>query len=160
MPYMLPIEKDTRQTLTIDIEAPVELVWKVFVPDEKFAKVAPDFKKIEFITERKEGIGTMTRWHTVKGLKGRAEARIEMITEYKKFQYYSYVVLTGDPPRENTVIFLPIKDGTRVIFTAHFNYDVQPEEMEMRRKFAERQLRNAREKVIRILGEDKGPKQG
>ena len=154
MTYTEAVEKDTRQTVTIDIEAPRELVWNLFRPDEEFAKVAPDFKKIEFVTSRKDGLGTMTRWHA-EDLEGRATVRLEMVTEYKKHEYFSYAVLTGDPPRENTLIFLPIPKGTRVIFTAHFLYDISPEELEMRLGFAIKQLNNIREKALKLLHEGK-----
>jgi hypothetical protein len=120
------------------------------MPNEEFAEVAPDFKKIEFITERKEGIGTMTRWHTEDGIEGRAQTRVERITEYKRFEYFSYEVLAGDPPRENTLIFLPIENGTRVIFAARFHYDITAKELEMRKGFAEKQLRNVKEKAEKL----------
>lgn len=114
-------ECDTRVTRTIDIEAPVEKVWKILTDFAKFLEIDPVFKKIRFLTNEREGIGTMTQWDFTT-VNDELVSRFEIVTEYKTHEYYTYRVLSGAPPKDCTLIFLPIKNGTRVIFTEYLRY--------------------------------------
>ena len=106
-----PIIDHRRSTVIYDIPAPVKVVWDIMVPNEKFADVAPDTSSIKVVSTRKSGLGTVSRWQTVD------RDRFEVITEYKPFEYYGYRVISGDPLRENLILFYPTSTGTRVVFT-------------------------------------------
>ncbi|MHA1861119.1 MAG: SRPBCC family protein [Candidatus Ranarchaeia archaeon] len=147
-----PIEKDTRVTKIIDIEAPLELVWTILTDLEAFPEIDPIFDKIEFLTKRKMGVGTVTRWHFT-GYNGVPVDRIEMITEYKPMKYYTYSVLTGAPPKDCTLIFQPIENGVRVIFTQFLKYE-NPD-VALVGSGMEQQLRLTREKALKILRQGK-----
>jgi uncharacterized membrane protein len=147
-----PIEKDTRVTKIIDIEAPVELVWKILTDLEAFPEIDPIFNKIEFLTSRKVGLGTVTRWH-FEGYDGTPVERLEIISEFKPMEYYTYTVLTGAPPKDCTLIFQPIPEGVRVIFTQYLKYE-NPD-IPLVGNGMEQQLRLTREKALRVLKEGK-----
>ena len=144
---ILPYEKNSRQTFSVNIPAPMEIVWDVVYPMEDFAEVAPDFNKIEFLSDRKVGIGATMKWHGV-GLWWKASARIEVITEYKRHQYFSYRTVSGDPPRYGTILFLPYNEGVQVIFTVHFLYDVTENELAERKLLVEEQLQRWKHKSL------------
>ena len=144
---ILPYEKNSRQTFSVNIPAPMEIVWEVVYPMEDFAEVAPDFNKIEFLSDRKVGIGATMKWHGV-GLWWTASARIEVITEYKRHQYFSYRTVSGDPPRYGTILFLPYNEGVQVIFTVHFLYDVTENELAERKLLVEEQLQRWKHKSL------------
>ena len=149
---VLPKEKNTRQTFSVNIPVPMEIVWDVVYPLEDFAEVAPDFNKIEFLSDRKVGIGATMKWYGA-GLWWRAPSRIEVITEYKRHQYFSYRTVSGDPHRYGTILFLPYDGGVQVIFTVHFLYDVTPEELAERKPLVEEQLQRWKQKALRKFEE-------
>lgn len=151
-----PVSKKTRVTRIIDIEAPVELVWKILTDLEAFPEIDPIFDKIDFITTQKMGIGAVTCWHFT-GYDGSPVERIEMITEYQPMEYYTYSVLTGAPPKDCTLIFQPIEAGVRIIFTQFLKYE-NPD-IPLVGGGMEQQLRLTREKALRLIKEGKWKKE-
>ena len=146
------ISKDTRVTKIIDISAPLDLVWTILTDLEAFPEIDPIFNKIEFVTQKRMGIGAVTRWHFT-GYDGTAVDRIEMITEYKPKEYYTYSVLTGAPPKDCTLIFQEIPGGVRIIFTQKLHYE-NPD-VAMVGEGMMQQLTLTKEKALKILKEGK-----
>ncbi len=151
-----PVTKDTRVTQIIDIPTPLELVWTILTDLEAFPEIDPIFSKIEFVTKKRMGIGAVTRWHFT-GYDGTSVDRIEMITEYKEHEYYTYSVLTGAPPKDCTLIFQEIAEGVRIIFTQKLHYE-NPD-IPLVGKGMMQQLELTKEKAVRVLkdGQWKNP---
>ncbi|MHA2059650.1 MAG: SRPBCC family protein [Candidatus Ranarchaeia archaeon] len=142
------IIKDTRVTRTIDVPAPLEVVWKILTDFEAFPEIDPVFQKVEFLTKQKQGIGTTTLWKFTKPDQTLVE-RVEIITEFKPMEYYTYRVLTGAPPKDCTLIFQPIEEGVRIIFTELLNYENPNVEKVGEAMFAELQM--VQKKAKRLL---------
>jgi uncharacterized membrane protein len=136
----------------VEIEAPLELVWTLIADLERIPEFDARFANIKFLTNQKKGIGTLTYWAS-EGKDGRTQDRVEMITEYKPLEYYSYTPLKGDKPKDCTFIFQRIPTGTRVIYTAYYKYD-NPD-ITHYKKAALVQLEETRKAALKIVAEGK-----
>ncbi|MHA1713746.1 MAG: SRPBCC family protein [Candidatus Ranarchaeia archaeon] len=146
--------KDTRLVKIVEIEAPLELVWTLIADLERIPEFDARFKDIKFLTSQKKGIGTLTYWKA-SDKDGRTRDRVEMITEYKPLEYYSYTVLKGAKPKDCTFIFQRIPNGTRIIYTAHFKYE-NPD-IKHYGNAAMSQLEETRKAALRIMAEGRWP---
>jgi hypothetical protein len=144
--------KDTRLVVDFKIEAPLDLVWKLLAELDYIPEFDARFSSIRFLTNQKKGIGTLTYWESV-GKDGRTKNRVEMITEYKPREYYTYTVLKGAEPKDCTFIFLQIPNGTQIIYTAHFKHE-NPD-IPHYRKAITAQLEETRKKALQLVAEGK-----
>ena len=146
--------KDTRLVKIVEIEAPLELVWTLIADLERIPEFDARFKDINFLTAQKKGIGTLTYWQTADQ-EGKTSDRVEMITEYKPLEYYSYTVLKGAKPKDCTFIFQRTPEGCRIIYTAYFKYE-NPD-IEHYGNAAAAQLEETRKFALQIIADGKWP---
>ena len=137
-------EKDTRVTEIIDIQASLKTVWQVLSTLEDFPEIDPIFKRVDFLTPQKQGLGAMSRW-LFTNIENEEVSRIEIVVEYKEHQYYTYRVLAGAAPKDCTLIFKEIPSGTRVVFTEFLRYP--DPDVEMVAKGMRLQLAGAKKKA-------------
>ena len=146
--------KDTRVVVIVEFDAPLDLVWTLVADLERIPEFDARFADIKFLTSQKKGIGTLTLWES-EDKAGRTRDRVELITEYKPLEYYTYRVLKGAEPKDCTFLFQRIPTGTRVIYTAHFKQEVQ--DPEHYRQAALAQLEATRNKAVQLVAEGRWP---
>lgn len=67
-------------TITETINAPVELVFKTVADIRNFSKAVPDIVDVEFLTDKKSGVGT--RFKETRMMNGREAVEELEVTEY------------------------------------------------------------------------------
>lgn len=140
---------DTRVVVIEEFKAPLKLIWALIADLDQIPKFDERFDQIHYLTAQRSGIGTLTHWSSVDKA-GKTLDRVEMITEYKPFEYYTYTVLTGAEPKDCTFIFQETPEGTRVIYTAFFKQG-PPSDISHYKNAAVVQLSNTRKAAEEIL---------
>ena len=68
-------------TLSRDIDAPVDKVFETIAEIENYSTAVPHIKKVEFLSDRKSGVGT--RFRETREIKGREALNVLEVTEYE-----------------------------------------------------------------------------
>ena len=121
------IVKNTRNYGYIEIDAPVDFVWKMVTQFEDFT-VDSKIHKVEFLTPDIRGVGQKTRWHfdlTTEDPKGVPTIQEEEIIEWHppdedNTAYYTFKPLDGKMERFATYLISPTAKGTFVALVKYF----------------------------------------
>ncbi|MHA1916866.1 MAG: SRPBCC family protein [Candidatus Ranarchaeia archaeon] len=123
------IIKKTRVTDLIEINAPIEVVWKDLTHFEEYDWDS-DIQKVEILTPEIRGVGMKTRWKFENHL-GEEHLQIEEIMEWNPPNYYTYKPHNAPSPRIITWILKPTEKGTLAIVTKLFeNHEPNLEKIE------------------------------
>lgn len=97
----------TRTTRTID--APVGAVFGLIADPVNYTRAVPQITKVEFLTERRSGIGT--RFRETREMRGREAATELEVTEYVKDERVRMVSDAGGTIWDSVFTVTPTGDG-------------------------------------------------
>lgn len=98
--------------LSLSIAAPLATVFAAIAHPENFERVAPQLKRIEFLSETRRGTGT--RFRETRLMKGREAVTELEITEYAENTFVRMVADTHGTVWDTLFTVTPEGDGTRL----------------------------------------------
>ncbi|MHA1839674.1 MAG: SRPBCC family protein [Candidatus Ranarchaeia archaeon] len=104
----------TKCSVSMIIRAPRDKVFDLLTDFSRFNDVDEAFARVDFLTSKRRGLGTKTRWRLERW--GTVEERDEEIVAWQENVSYTYRVITP-PAKECTVHCQDVPTGTRVTFT-------------------------------------------
>ncbi|MHA2060107.1 MAG: SRPBCC family protein [Candidatus Ranarchaeia archaeon] len=116
------IVKNTRVTDYVEIDAPIEVVWKDLTHFVEY-DWDPEIQKIKILTPEVKGVGMKTQWEFVD-IRGDQVQQVEEIVEWNPPYYYSYRPQGIQHPLVVTFVLKPVEKGTFVILTKRFDDDM------------------------------------
>ena len=107
----------TRATVTKTIAAPVERVFETIADIRNFKKAIPHIIDIEFLGEKRKGLGT--RFRETRMIKGRRSTTQLEVTEYRPNDRIRIVTDSHGTIWDSVWALAPVEGGTRLTLTLH-----------------------------------------
>jgi uncharacterized protein YndB with AHSA1/START domain len=130
--FTIPERKSAQDVLVsreIDINAPRETVFDVVVDLTLFVELEENVKKVDIVSETKEGKGLKSRWELENPSTGAHWVVHEEIVHYDKPHQYSYIGKADDGnDYAGTHTLSENEDGsTHLLFNEMFYFDADPQ---------------------------------